>query len=83
MAETALNDFVKYETKKIEDYDITFLEGYISDTINKAGDLRKELENYVKRIIALTPELHNKAEPFLAEHVEVSVKTLDLKPIIY
>ena len=40
-AETALNDFVKYETKKIEDYDITFLEDYISYIINNAEGVQK------------------------------------------
>ena len=40
-AETVLNDFMKYEKKMIDDYDITFLEDYLTDTINEDGKLQK------------------------------------------
>ena len=64
------------------DYDQTFLEDYISDTINNAGELQKKLENYVEE--NKTPELFKKAEPFLAERVEVlSSHYWGLKPMSY
>jgi hypothetical protein len=76
-AETILNDFMKYEEKKkIDVYDITFLEDYLTDTINEDDKLQKELENYVKQEHAetYTVQQYNKAKPFLFKRLVENAK---------
>jgi hypothetical protein len=74
-AETVLNDFMRYEIKRIEESkNIDVTEEYLRDTIRKPGELQKELDNYIKRNQSLTPAVFVKVKPFINERVESIIK---------
>jgi len=53
---------------------MTFLEDYLTDTINKDGKLREKMSKYVRGKTALSEELYGKVETFLFKQVDEKVK---------
>ena len=76
--DTVVNEFIKHEMNLIQTYNIDNQYDYLKNTIDKQGELQKELKNYIKRNQALPTALYDKTEDLINSLLEKIKSVLKL-----